>query len=100
MSTSEVSPATPLDNVTACMKRQLPDQRENAFNWTSGINRKRHSGEALGITKSAMTMKMKGKVGWSVANFVKIPDFLGTTPSALMDDSIVSKTETGYTESA
>ena len=53
-------------------------------------------GEALGITKSAMSMKMVGKVGWSVCDLVTTADFLGVTPAALMDDTILSKAESGY----
>ncbi len=55
-------------------------------------------GEALGITKSAMSMKMCGKVGWSVSDLVTTADFLGVTPTALMDDTILSKAEAGYTK--
>ena len=50
-------------------------------------------GEALGITKSAMSMKMVGKVGWSVCDLVTTADFLGVTPAALMDDTILSKAQ-------
>lgn len=57
-------------------------------------------GEALGITKSAMSMKMCGKVGWSVSDLVTTADFLGVTPAALMDDTILSKAEAGYTRPA
>ena len=53
-------------------------------------------GEALGITKSAMSMKMCGKVGWSVSDLVTTADFLGVTPTALMDDTILRKAEAGY----
>ena len=54
----------------------------------------------MGITKSAMSMKMCGKVGWSVSDLVTTADFLGVTPSALMDDTILSKAEAGYAKSA
>lgn len=57
-------------------------------------------GEALGITKSAMSMKMVGKVGWSVCDLVTTADFLGVSPTALMDDSILAKAEAGYQSSA
>ena len=45
-------------------------------------------------------MKMCGKVGWSVSDLVTTADFLGVTPSALMDDTILSKAEAGYAKSA
>lgn len=54
----------------------------------------------MGITKSAMSMKMCGKVGWSVSDLVTTADFLGVTPAALMDDTILSKAEAGYTRPA
>ena len=53
----------------------------------------------LGIQRSTMTNKMKGRIAWSVADLVKSADFLGTTAEALMDDSLMSQLKTGYTES-
>ena len=53
----------------------------------------------LGIQRPTMTNKMKGRIAWSVADFVKSADFLGTTAEALMDDSLMSQLKTGYTES-
>ena len=54
----------------------------------------------LGIQRSTMTNKMKGRIAWSVADLVKSADFLGTTAEALMDDSLMSQLKNGYTESA
>lgn len=57
-------------------------------------------GDALGITKGAMSHKMLGKVAWSVTDLITAADFLGVSPAALMDDSILAKAEAGYQSSA
>ena len=97
MSTSEVSPETPLDKGQRA-EAAIPTN-VRVYLGLSGKTQKA-LGEALGITKSAMSMKMCGKVGWSVSDLVTTADFLGVTPSALMDDTILSKAETGYAKSA
>ena len=97
MSTSEVSPETPLDKGQRAEAAIPPNVR--VYLGLSGKTQKA-LGEALGITKSAMSMKMCGKVGWSVSDLVTTADFLGGTPSALMDDTILSKAEAGYAKSA
>ena len=53
-------------------------------------------GDALGITKGAVSQKMVGRTGWSVTDLITAADFLGVTPAALMDDTILSKAESGY----
>ena len=40
---------------------------------------------------------MVGRTGWSVPDLIATADFLGVTPDALMDDTILSKAEDGYT---
>ena len=97
MSTSEVSPETPL-NKGQRAEAAIPTN-VRVYLGLSGKTQKA-LGEALGITKSAMSMKMCGKVGWSVSDLVTTADFLGVTPSALMDDAILSKAEAGYAKSA
>ena len=97
MSTSEVSPETPLDKGQRA-EAAIPTN-VRVYLGLSGKTQKA-LGEALGITKSAMSMKMCGKVGWSVSDLVTTSDFLGVTPSALMDDTILSKAEAGYAKSA
>ena len=97
MSTSEVSPETPLDKGQRA-EAAIPTN-VRVYLGLSGKTQK-SLGEALGITKSAMSMKMCGKVGWSVSDLVTTADFLGVTPSALMDDTILSKAEAGYAKSA
>ena len=97
MSTSEVSPETPLDKGQRA-EAAIPTN-VRVYLGLSGKTQKA-LGEALGITKSAMSMKMCGKVGWSVSDLVTTADFLGVTPSALMDDTILSKAEAGYAKSA
>ena len=97
MSTSEVSPETPL-NKGQRAEAAIPTN-VRVYLGLSGKTQKA-LGEALGITKSAMSMKMCGKVGWSVSDLVTTADFLGVTPSALMDDTILSKAEAGYAKSA
>ena len=97
MSTSEVSPETPLDKGQRA-EAAIPTN-VRVYLGLSGKTQKA-LGEALGITKSAMSMKMCGKVGWSVSDLVTTADFLGVTPSALMDDAILSKAEAGYAKSA
>ena len=97
MSTSEVSPETPLDKGQRA-EAAIPTN-VRVYLGLSGKTQKA-LGEALGITKSAMSMKMCGKVGWSVRDLVTTADFLGVTPSALMDDTILSKAEAGYAKSA
>ena len=96
MSTSEVSPETPLDKGQRA-EAAIPTN-VRVYLGLSGKTQKA-LGEALGITKSAMSMKMCGKVGWSVSDLVTTADFLGVTPSALMDDTILSKAEAGYAKS-
>ena len=96
MSTSEVSPETPL-NKGQRAEAAIPTN-VRVYLGLSGKTQKA-LGEALGITKSAMSMKMCGKVGWSVSDLVTAADFLGVTPSALMDDTILSKAEAGYAKS-
>ena len=96
MSTSEVSPETPL-NKGQRAEAAIPTN-VRVYLGLSGKTQKA-LGEALGITKSAMSMKMCGKVGWSVSDLVTTADFLGVTPSALMDDTILSKAEAGYAKS-
>ena len=97
MSTSEVSPETPLDKGQRA-EAAIPTN-VRVYLGLSGKTQKA-LGEALGITKSAMSMKMCGKVGWSVSDLVTTADFLGVTPSALMYDTILSKAEAGYAKSA
>ncbi len=97
MSTSEVSPETPLDKGQRA-EAAIPTN-VRVYLGLSGKTQKA-LGEALGITKSAMSMKMCGKVGWSVSDLVTTPYYLGVTPSALMDDTILSKAEAGYAKSA
>lgn len=97
MSTSEVSPETPLDKGQRA-EAAIPTN-VRVYLGLCGKTQKA-LGEALGITKSAMSMKMCGKVGWSVSDLVTTADFLGVTPSALMDDTILSKAEAGYAKSA
>ena len=97
MSTSEVSPETPLDKGQRA-EAAIPTN-VRVYLGLSGKTQKA-LGEALGITKSAMSMKMCGKVGWSVSDLVTTADFLGVTPSALMDDTILSKAEAAYAKSA
>ena len=97
MSTSEVSPETPLDKGQRA-EAAIPTN-VRVYLGLSGKTQKA-LGEALGITKSAMSMKMCGKVGWSVSDLVTTADFLGVTPSALMDDTILSKAEAGYAKPA
>ena len=97
MSTSEVSPETPLDKGQRA-EAAIPTN-VRVYLGLSGKTQKA-LGEALGITKSAMSMKMCGKVGWSVSDLVTTADFLGVTPSALMDDTLLSKAEAGYAKSA
>ena len=97
MPTSEVSPETPLDKGQRA-EAAIPTN-VRVYLGLSGKTQKA-LGEALGITKSAMSMKMCGKVGWSVSDLVTTADFLGVTPSALMDDTILSKAEAGYAKSA
>ena len=96
MSTSGVSPETPL-NKGQRAEAAIPTN-VRVYLGLSGKTQKA-LGEALGITKSAMSMKMCGKVGWSVSDLVTTADFLGATPSALMDDTILSKAEAGYAKS-
>ena len=96
MSTSGVSPETPL-NKGQRAEAAIPTN-VRVYLGLSGKTQKA-LGEALGITKSAMSMKMCGKVGWSVSDLVTTADFLGVTPSALMDDTILSKAEAGYAKS-
>jgi len=96
MSTSDVSPETPLDKGQRA-EAAIPTN-VRVYLGLSGKTQKA-LGEALGITKSAMSMKMCGKVGWSVSDLVTTADFLGVTPSALMDDTILSKAEAGYAKS-
>ena len=62
MSTSEVSPETPLDKGQRA-EAAIPTN-VRVYLGLSGKTQKA-LGEALGITKSAMSMKMCGKVGWS-----------------------------------
>ena len=90
MSTSEVSPETPLDKGQRA-EAAIPTN-VRVYLGLCGKTQKA-LGEALGITKSAMSMKMCGKVGWSVSDLVTTADFLGVTPSALMDDTILSKAD-------
>ena len=74
MSTSEVSPETPLDKGQRA-EAAIPTN-VRVYLGLSGKTQKA-LGEALGITKSAMSMKMCGKVGWSVSDLVTTADFLG-----------------------
>ena len=67
MSTSEVSPETPLDKGQRA-EAAIPTN-VRVYLGLSGKTQKA-LGEALGITKSAMSMKMCGKVGWSVSDLV------------------------------
>ena len=46
---------------------------------------------ALGIQRSNMTSKMKGRVAWSLADVVKTAIFLDTTPESLLDDSLMKQ---------
>ena len=97
MSASEISPGTPLDKGQRA-EAAIPT---NVRVYLGLIGKTQKAlGEALGITKSAMSMKMCGKVGWSVSDLVTTADFLGVTPTALMDDTILSKAEAGYTRPA
>ena len=95
MSASEISSETPLDKGQRA-EAAIPTN-VRVYLGLSGKTQKA-LGEALGITKSAMSMKMCGKVGWSVSDLVTTADFLGVTPTALMDDAILSKAEAGYTK--
>lgn len=95
MSASEISSETSLDKGQRA-EAAIPTN-VRVYLGLSGKTQKA-LGEALGITKSAMSMKMCGKVGWSVSDLVTTADFLGVTPTALMDDTILSKAEAGYTK--
>ncbi|MFR3713763.1 MAG: hypothetical protein ACLTWC_10805, partial [Bifidobacterium breve] len=43
-----------------------------------------------------MSQKMVGRTGWSVTDLIGTADFLGVTPDALMDDSVLIRAEAGY----
>lgn len=43
-----------------------------------------------------MSQKMVGRTGWSVTDLIGAADFLGVTPDALMDDSVLIRAEAGY----
>ena len=45
--------------------------------------------QALGIKRSAMSLKINGKNSWSVPDLAKAAAFLNTTPEALMDDTLL-----------
>lgn len=44
---------------------------------------------ALNLTRSAMSYKLTGKTTWSVPDLINTANFLGTTATALMDDSLM-----------
>ena len=46
---------------------------------------------ALGIQRSNMTSKLKGRVAWSLADVVKTATFLDTTPESLLDYSLMRR---------
>ncbi len=46
-----------------------------------------------------MSQKMVGRTGWSVTDLIGTADFLGVTPDALMDDSVLIRAEAGYKKS-
>ena len=43
----------------------------------------------LGLQRSTISVKLKGKSEWSVPDLVNTANYLGTTPSALLDDSMM-----------
>ena len=43
----------------------------------------------LGLQRSTISMKLKGKSEWSVPDLVNMANYLGTTPAALLDDSMM-----------
>lgn len=43
----------------------------------------------LGLQRSTISVKLKGKSEWSVPDLVNTANYLGTTPVALMDDSMM-----------
>lgn len=43
-----------------------------------------------------MSQKKVGRTGWSVTDLIGTADFLGVTPDALMDDSVLIRAEAGY----
>ena len=45
--------------------------------------------EAMGIGRSAMSLKMSGKTGWSVVDLVNASRFLETSTEQLLDDSLM-----------
>ena len=46
-------------------------------------------GEILGLQRSSISNKLKGRAAWSVADLIKTALFLNTTPEALMDDKLM-----------
>ena len=43
----------------------------------------------LGLQRSTISVKLKGKSEWSVPDLVNTANYLGTTPAALLDDSMM-----------
>lgn len=51
---------------------------------------------ALNIRPSSLSMKMRGKNAWSLADLVNTADFLGVRPEDLLDDSVVRASRAKY----
>lgn len=47
--------------------------------------------EAMGICRSAMSLKMSGKTGWSVYDLVNASRFLKVSTEQLLDDSLMRR---------
>ena len=47
--------------------------------------------EAMGIGRSAMSLKMSGKTGWSVYDLVNASRFLKVSTEQLLDDSLMRR---------
>ncbi|KFI93510.1 plasmid maintenance system antidote protein [Bifidobacterium saguini DSM 23967] len=56
--------------------------------------------EALGIKRAAMSMKMSGKIGWSVVDLVNASRFLDLSVDALIDDSYMRQMQTAKNRKA
>ena len=55
--------------------------------------------KALGVTRSAMSIKLAGKSTWSVPDVVNTANYLGTSMESLIDDSLMRRM-VGDTEKA
>ena len=47
--------------------------------------------KALGVTRSAMSIKLAGKSTWSVPDVVNTANYLGTSMESLIDDSLMRR---------